>query len=151
LSQLTIAGSRWSKNIDAPVSKVRIRVISLTVRLADADAGVVVTHGEPHPGNLLRTRAGLTLIDWDTVALARPERDLWMIADAEPGGGGRRLVARYQEQTGITLDPEALVAYRRLWALADLAAFTRRLRGEHHEGADARQGARRRAQHPLGA
>jgi spectinomycin phosphotransferase len=52
-------------------------------QLAASDGGSVVTHGEPHPGNLIQTGVGLRLIDWDTVAVARPERDLWMIVDPE--------------------------------------------------------------------
>jgi hypothetical protein len=72
------------------------------------------------------------LVDWDTVAIARPERDLWMIDDVDATA-----VTAYRELTGITLDPEALVAYRLLWALADLAAFTVQLRGEHERDADA--------------
>jgi len=106
----------------------------LARRLGEADAGLVLTHGEPHPLNLIRTTAGLTLVDWDTVALARPERDLWMIAGMGDGSG--LLVALYQEQAGITLDPEVLVAYGRLWALTDLAACTRQLRYGHQRGAD---------------
>ena len=39
----------------------------------------VVTHGEPHPVNVMQTDAGRVLIDWDTVAIAPPERDLWMV------------------------------------------------------------------------
>ncbi len=100
--------------------------------LNGADSAGVVTHGEPHPGNLIHTETGLALVDWDTVAIARPERDLWMIADADPS-----LATRYRDLTRITLEREALVAYRLLWALADLAAFTVQLRGEHHEDADA--------------
>ncbi len=50
---------------------------------------VVVTHGEPHPGNLLHTPAGLRLVDWDTIAFAPAERDLWMIADAHPAALAR--------------------------------------------------------------
>jgi hypothetical protein len=41
-----------------------------------------ITHGEPHPGNILRTPAGPELIDGDTVRLAPPERDLWMLTSA---------------------------------------------------------------------
>jgi spectinomycin phosphotransferase len=41
----------------------------------------VVTHGEPHPGNFMRTREGLRLVDWDTVRLAPRERDLWLVDD----------------------------------------------------------------------
>jgi len=92
---------------------------------------MVVTHGEPHPGNLIRTRDTLALVDWDTVALARPERDLWMLDDSE---GETR--AAHQAITGRAPDPEALAAYRLTWALADVAAFTTRLRGEHERDAD---------------
>jgi spectinomycin phosphotransferase len=105
----------------------------LAGRLGGAEPARVVTHGEPHPGNLISTGGGLTLVDWDTVALARPERDLWMIADLAGGA----LAVRYEEETGVALDPEALVAYRRLWALSDLVACTRQLRREHQRSADA--------------
>ena len=44
-----------------------------------------MTHGEPHAGNVMRTDEGRLLVDWDTVALAPPERDLWMLVV-----GGRR-------------------------------------------------------------
>ncbi len=38
---------------------------------------MVLTHGEPHPGNTMRTRDGRRLIDWDTALISHPERDLW--------------------------------------------------------------------------
>jgi hypothetical protein len=41
--------------------------------------GWVVTHGEPHPGNVIQTSDGMRLIDWTTVQIAPPERDLWML------------------------------------------------------------------------
>ena len=44
----------------------------------------VITHGEPHAGNVLRTDGGHVLVDWDTVARGPRERDLWWLAD-EPG------------------------------------------------------------------
>jgi len=102
------------------------------VRVDSQDADAVVTHGEPHPGNLMRTAPGLRLIDWDTVALDRPERDLWMLA-----GTGPEPIATYRRLTGIALDPDALRAYRLLWALRDVAAFTAQLRGEHRQDANA--------------
>ena len=40
----------------------------------------MITHGEPHPGNILRSRGRLLLIDWDTAGVALPERDLWHVA-----------------------------------------------------------------------
>jgi spectinomycin phosphotransferase len=112
---------RWLSDLDR-----------FAVRFDTTDDNAVVTHGEPHPGNLIHTAAGLVLVDWDTVASARPERDLWMIDDADA-----TVVTAYRALTGTTLDPEALMAYRLLWALADLAAFTVQLRGEHERDADA--------------
>jgi spectinomycin phosphotransferase len=94
------------------------------------EAPPVVTHGEPHPGNFIRSDGGLALVDWDTVALARPERDLWMLVD-----GSDALVA-YRDLTGISLEHAALAAYRRAWALADVAAFTTQLRERHRDDAD---------------
>jgi spectinomycin phosphotransferase len=102
------------------------------LRAETTNSGLVVTHGEPHPGNLIRTRTGFALIDWDTVAIAPRERDLWMLVDGNADGADR-----YHELSGVTLDRDALAAYRRLWALTDLAAFARRLRGEHRRDADA--------------
>jgi spectinomycin phosphotransferase len=101
-------------------------------RLDRSDTPSVVTHGEPHPGNLIRTADGFALVDWDTVALGRPERDLWMFVASDPS-----LVDRYEERTGITIEPDALTAHRGLWALADLAAYTGVLRRPHRRDADA--------------
>jgi len=93
-------------------------------RLAAAD--VVITHGEPHPGNIVHSADGLLLIDWDTVALAPPERDLWSVAT---GSGDE--VRRYTELTGRRVDPAVLEFYRLRWALDDLSCFVRDLRAPH--------------------
>lgn len=50
--------------------------------MRDTTPGWVVTHGEPHPGNVIRTSHGLRIIDWTTVQMAPPERDLWMLTSA---------------------------------------------------------------------
>jgi len=94
-------------------------------RLASAE--VVITHGEPHPGNVVHSAAGLLLIDWDTVALAPPERDLWSVAT----GSGEE-VRRYTELTGRRVDAAVLEFYRLRWALDDLSCFVRDLRAPHH-------------------
>jgi spectinomycin phosphotransferase len=104
----------------------------LAYRLGETEADPVLTHGEPHPGNLIRTDTGLALVDWDTVAVAPAERDLWMFVDS-----GETALSAYRDLTGITPDREGLAAYRLLWALSDLAAFTAQLRGEHRRDADA--------------
>lgn len=92
----------------------------------------VLTHGEPHPENLVWTADGPVLVDWDRVAMARPERDLWMLDDGT--GSCSQLYVRL---TGRAPDPTAMRAYRLLWALTDLAAFTSELRRPHAENADA--------------
>jgi spectinomycin phosphotransferase len=91
-----------------------------------APASYVITHGEPHPGNVLWNGTGATLIDWDTVGLAPPERDLWMIA----ASGGDEL-RRYADATGRPADPAVLAFYRLRWALDDIAMFLVELRAPH--------------------
>lgn len=87
----------------------------------------VITHGEPHGGNLIRTKEGLRLIDWDTVGLAPPERDLWMLDD----------LRMYSEITGREVDGAALDFYRLAWLVTDVAAFTAELRGTHTDNENA--------------
>jgi spectinomycin phosphotransferase len=96
-----------------------------------APDGWVVTHGEPHAGNLIESRL---LVDWDTVALAPPERDLWMPVDDDP-----EAASRYTQETGRQLDPAALEFFRLRWDLADLASFTATLRAPHTDNADTRK------------
>jgi spectinomycin phosphotransferase len=109
-------------------------------RAPAAAENLVITHGEPHPGNVIRmpadgacmpadagpARGRIMLIDWDTVALAPPERDLWMVAT---GTGGE--LRRYTELTGRPVDAAALELYRLRWALDDLSCFVRDLRAPH--------------------
>jgi spectinomycin phosphotransferase len=76
----------------------------------------VVTHGEPHAANVIRTAAGHVLVDWDTVALAPPERDLWMVVGET-------------EYPGV--DREAVDFFRLTWDLKDLAERLNVLRSPH--------------------
>jgi spectinomycin phosphotransferase len=91
----------------------------------------VVTHGEPHAGNVIRTEERHVLVDWDTVALAPPERDLWMLV----GDSGEEATG-YSEATGRELDDVALDFFRLRWDLNDLAAFTDELRSPHRDSPD---------------
>jgi spectinomycin phosphotransferase len=108
-----------------------VEVLGLFDRLARDVAGGraawVVTHGEPHAANVMRTDGGLALIDWDTVALAPPERDLWMLAGA---------TTTYTEATGHRPDAVAIDFFRLMWDLADLASFARVLRSPHDDSDD---------------
>ncbi len=92
----------------------------------------VITHGEPHPGNVMRVGTRRMLIDWDTVGLGPPERDLWMVA----GGSGEE-ARRYADLSGRAVDPGLLEWYRLRWALDDISAFVYQLRSAHGRTADA--------------
>jgi spectinomycin phosphotransferase len=91
----------------------------------------VITHGEPHPGNILRSHGGLDLIDWDTVGLAPRERDLWLVA-TDSGDE----VALYAEQTGHEVSQAAMSLYRLSWELTDVAAYIDQFRSPHQHGQD---------------
>lgn len=108
----------------------------LAARLPSRGPELVVTHGEPHPGNIIRAEGRLMLVDWDTVALAPPERDLWMLDDGLPGSGQQGALARYTVLTGRAVDATAVSFYRLAWKLADIAAFTRVLRSAHQRDRD---------------
>jgi spectinomycin phosphotransferase len=91
-----------------------------------AGSRIVITHGEPHPANIIRAGPARMLIDWDTVGLAVPERDLWMIAT---GTGDE--ARRYTKTTGRVVDPAALALYRLRWPLDDISSFVAKLRTRH--------------------
>lgn len=94
----------------------------------------VVTHGEPHPGNMIDTGdRGLVLVDWDTALLAPPERDLWWLAAEDPN-----LVGEYESRVARPVDAAALDLYRLRWDLSDLALYTAQLRDPHNDDAEAR-------------
>jgi spectinomycin phosphotransferase len=91
----------------------------------------VVTHGEPHAGNVMRTGERRVLVDWDTIALAPPERDLWMLV-----AGGADAADLYSRATGTRLDEAALDYFRLAWDLSDLAEYLNVLRSPHKEDDD---------------
>jgi hypothetical protein len=127
--------SEGARQLLAPRASHVTELVALTDRLS-AELGKsrnrwVVTHGEPHAANVMRTPNGHVLIDWDTVALAPPERDLWMFAtDDDPR------VAVYSAATGHQPDEAALDYFRLRWDLADIAAFTDLLRSPHGHNED---------------
>lgn len=136
------SGGPYSESVRAEITGHRddiVEVVALADRLARDVGGrggaFVVTHGEPHPGNVMRTPDGPALVDWDTVSLAPPERDLWMLAatpDDPPA-------LRYAAATGRRLDPDALDVFRLSWDLRDLAEYLHLLRSPHAETEDTAQ------------
>jgi spectinomycin phosphotransferase len=99
--------------------------------VAAAQMSPVVTHGEPHPGNVMRSSGELLLIDWDTVALAPPERDLWMLTS----DSGEE-AALYRDATGHDVNGDALTLYRQAWDLAEIALYIDQFRSPHDRTAD---------------
>jgi spectinomycin phosphotransferase/16S rRNA (guanine(1405)-N(7))-methyltransferase len=96
---------------------------------AGADPGrAVLTHGEPHSGNTMRTPDGWRLIDWDTALVSQPERDLWIL--------GEDVQQAYTAATGVTLQPELLEMYRLRWDIVDLTLEADRFRQPHAGTAD---------------
>jgi spectinomycin phosphotransferase len=103
----------------------------LRAEIAGGGAEWVVTHGEPHSKNVMRTESGLLLVDWDTAALAPRERDLWMLVD-ETGVEAEA----YAEATGHEPDPAGLSFYGLSWDLGDLSEYLNLLRSPHRETED---------------
>jgi spectinomycin phosphotransferase len=91
----------------------------------------VITHGEPHPGNILRSAGRVYLIDWDTVGLALPERDLWDVADADSCEADR-----YAELTGGRVSAAAMRMYRMRWSLDEITLSLSEFRAPHEQNAD---------------
>jgi spectinomycin phosphotransferase len=97
----------------------------LAARVESRGRETVITHGEPHSGNMMRVEDAAFVVDWDTVGLAVPERDLWMVAESEAD------LALYTDATGRDVDRDALALYRLRWMLDDVCMFVDLLRSPH--------------------
>ncbi len=92
---------------------------------------MVITHGEPHSANVLKTPGGFVMVDWESVLLAPPERDLWALAEDDAS-----IPAAYAAATGVAIDSDALALYRMWYDLAEIAAYISLFRERHGETAD---------------
>jgi aminoglycoside phosphotransferase (APT) family kinase protein len=86
---------------------------------------------EFNAGNVMRPANGHALVDWDTVALAPPERDLWMVVGDTDDAG-----AVYAEATGREVDDVAVEFFRLTWDLKDITEWLNELRSPHRETED---------------
>jgi len=89
------------------------------------------THGEPHRANTITTTGGVVLIDWDTVLIAPPERDLWALADEDP-----QAADDYTARTGITPEVDAMALYRLWWDLTEVSIYIGEFHRPHLETED---------------
>jgi spectinomycin phosphotransferase len=103
----------------------------LAAQVAAEARPAVLTHGEPHPGNLIRSAGGYLLIDWDSMGLAVPERDLWWVLSDT--GAEAELYARL---TGRAVSEAAVALYRLRWDLEDAGLFVADLRSAQRADQD---------------
>jgi Phosphotransferase enzyme family len=106
----------------------------LARRVGSQPERMVITHGEPHAGNVIVTADGLVLIDWDTALVAPPERDLWALAGGEPS-----LLDYYAAATGTEIDDGALSLYRLWYDLAEVGGYLSLFQAPHVDTADTRE------------
>lgn len=121
-------GEGVRKLLRARAGELRQALRTYDARAARVRAGAsrwVVTHGEPHARNLLLVSGELVLVDWDTVRVAPPARDLWM---ADSGHGE---VEEYVARTGRAVPGEELELYRVHWELSEIALYATDLAGPH--------------------
>lgn len=115
----------------APLRRLLARYDELvTLARAEPDR-MVLTHGEPHRGNTMRVDDEWVLIDWETVLIAPPERDLWLL---DPGDGS--VLDAYAEATGSGPLDAMVELYQLRWHLADIAVEVKHFRRPHGGSAD---------------
>jgi spectinomycin phosphotransferase len=120
---------------------LRERAAALRAALAAFDADVppwdtVLTHGEPHPDNLLRTAAALRLLDWDTVGRAPAERDLWHVLEPVPLAERGPLLDRYARRAGRRPDPRGIAWWARRWDVDEVGLYLAWFRAPHTRSPD---------------
>lgn len=123
--------SRLVREHAASLRRLLARYDGLVAQARAEPARAVLTHGEPHPGNTMRTADGWLLIDWDTALVAPPERDLWFFASSEGN-----MLDVYADATGVTPRPGLIELYRLRWDIADIAIDVSRFRRAHPGGAE---------------
>lgn len=101
----------------------------------------VVSHGEPHAGNVIWADGRTLLIDWDTLRLAPRERDLVNAFDDDRTTNlqDTDAIRAYQRAAGpVTLRERSVELFGLWWGLAEICAFTSHFRKLHSDGEDDR-------------
>ncbi|HET7572445.1 MAG TPA: phosphotransferase [Gaiellaceae bacterium] len=120
----------------APRLRRRLAAYDRLAARVRSRADLVVTHGEPHRANVLRTRDGFRLVDWDTTLLAQRERDLAMVLEDDLAGWEE--YAAVAAGGGVRLDRDALRLYGEWWALTDVAVYVAQFRLPHADDEQSR-------------
>jgi len=106
----------------------------LVSRVRTRGGRMVITHGEPNASNVLKTPAGFVFVDWESALLAPPERDLWALAESDPG-----VLEAYSAATGTAIDTDALALHRMWYDLFEISGYVSWFRGDHDDTADAEE------------
>jgi spectinomycin phosphotransferase/16S rRNA (guanine(1405)-N(7))-methyltransferase len=101
--------------------------------VADHPERMVLTHGEPHPGNTMATPTKWLLVDWDTTLIAAPERDLARMMCA-----GRSAGEAYESLTGRRVLAEGFDCYHLSWDLGEICGYVAGCREPHADTEDMR-------------
>jgi spectinomycin phosphotransferase len=104
----------------------------ITDRAANARPALpfVLCHADLHVGNVLVDRHGhISIVDWDEVTFAPPERDLMFVrGSAVAGRVSDREATAFESGYGSSdADPLLIAWYRIDWAVQDFADFARRV------------------------
>jgi spectinomycin phosphotransferase len=107
----------------------------LVEELMGSDEPWALSHGEPHSANFIAGTDGLLyLIDWDTVRLAPPERDLGAALMARPD-----VLAAYQSTAGPRLPRlNALRLFDLWWHVSEICGYVHDLSRPHSDSEDDR-------------
>jgi hypothetical protein len=116
---------------ELPLRRLLVAYERLAAKAGDHQDRMVITHGEPHAGNVLDLDGQPRLIDRDTACIAAPERDLW---DLDPGDGS--IIEAYSSATGVAVLPDALALYRLWYDLDEIGGYLDRFRRPHQDDAD---------------
>jgi spectinomycin phosphotransferase/16S rRNA (guanine(1405)-N(7))-methyltransferase len=119
---------------EGEIRRLTDRYRSLLAQYLSNPGPVVVTHGEIHPGNVIATTNGWMIVDWDTVLIGPPERDLWNLASAN-GSDFRD----YAHATGVTPNLLLIELYAIRWDLSEIASFAEEFRLPHEDTEDTRR------------
>jgi hypothetical protein len=128
------AASQLLIDNEAEIRRLIGRYRTLVAQYLRDPGPVVVTHGEIHPGNVMVTSNGWVIVDWDTVLVAPPERDLWRLAQ-----GGGSVLRAYADATGTAPNERLVDLYGIRWDLAEIASFAAEFRKPHENTEDSRK------------
>jgi spectinomycin phosphotransferase/16S rRNA (guanine(1405)-N(7))-methyltransferase len=129
------AASQLLIDHEAEIRRLIARYRTLVAQYLSDPGPVVVTHGEIHPGNVMVTSKGWVVVDWDTVLVAPPERDLWRLVQ-----GGGSVLRAYAEATGTAPNERLVDLYGIRWDLTEIASFAAEFQKPHEDTADSRKG-----------